>query len=247
MLFIFRLFFLLFFSFIFIFFGIIYCLIYPRNPRNLFKFSFFVCKLSKLFGITLEVRKSSQIKDLNNVVYISNHQNNYDFITVSSIFQDFTVTVGKKSILLIPFFGLFYWLSGNFLIERSNFVRAYNTLLKIINFLKKRKISFWIFPEGTRSNGRGVLPFKKGAFYIAMSAKVPIVPVVISNTYNRINWNRLHNGLVIVKMLSPIKVQDFHDMSVSELTVYCNKLIKDKFTELNNEIYFRETKRKESF
>jgi len=38
----------------------------------------------------------------------------------------------------------------------------------------------WIFPEGTRSKKSELLPFKKGAFHIAMQNKLPIVPVVIS-------------------------------------------------------------------
>ncbi|WP_115956034.1 1-acylglycerol-3-phosphate O-acyltransferase [Candidatus Purcelliella pentastirinorum] len=240
MLFILRFVFLLIFSIFFIFFGIIYCLIHPRNPSNLFKFSFIICKLNRLLGITLEVRKPINIKYRSNVIYISNHQNNYDLIAAAGILQDFTVTVGKRNILLIPFFGLFYWLSGNFLIERFKCIKAYNTLLKIVSALKNKKISVWMFPEGTRSNGRGILSFKTGAFYMAILAKIPIVPIIISNIHNKVNLNRFNNGLVIVEMLSPIEVHDFIDMSVRELTVYCNKLIKDKFFKLNNEIYLRE-------
>ncbi|WDI78541.1 1-acylglycerol-3-phosphate O-acyltransferase [Candidatus Purcelliella pentastirinorum] len=240
MLLILRVIFLLFFSFFFIFLGIIYCLFHPRSPRNLFKFSFIICKLNRFLGITLEVRRPINIKYRSNVIYISNHQNNYDLIAAAGILQDFTVTVGKRSILLIPFFGLFYWLSGNFLIERFKFIKAYNTLLRIINVLKNKKISIWMFPEGTRSNGRGILSFKTGAFYMAISAKIPIIPIVISNIHNKVNLNRFNNGLVIVEMLSPIEVHDFIDMSARELAIYCNKLIKDKFIKLNNEIYLRE-------
>jgi 1-acyl-sn-glycerol-3-phosphate acyltransferase len=38
----------------------------------------------------------------------------------------------------------------------------------------------WIFPEGTRRKNAELLPFKKGAFHIAMQNKLPIVPVIIS-------------------------------------------------------------------
>lgn len=41
----------------------------------------------------------------------------------------------------------------------------------------------WIFPEGTRSKKEELLPFKKGAFHIAMMHKLPIVPVIVSPYY----------------------------------------------------------------
>lgn len=66
-----------------------------------------------------------------------------------------------------------------------------------------------MFPEGTRSRGRGLLPFKTGAFHAAIAAGVPIIPVCVSTTSNKINLNRLHNGLVIVEMLPPIDVSQY--------------------------------------
>jgi 1-acyl-sn-glycerol-3-phosphate acyltransferase len=63
-----------------------------------------------------------------------------------------------------PVFGQLYWLTGNLLIDRNNRAKAHGTIAEVVNAFKKRKISFWMFPEGTRSRGRGLLPFKTGAF-----------------------------------------------------------------------------------
>jgi lysophosphatidate acyltransferase len=38
----------------------------------------------------------------------------------------------------------------------------------------------WMFPEGTRSKRDELLPFKKGAFQVAVQNKLPVVPIVIS-------------------------------------------------------------------
>ncbi len=44
-----------------------------------------------------------------------------------------------------------------------------------------------MFPEGTRSRGRGLLPLKTGAFRTAIQANVPIVPICASNQVGTIN------------------------------------------------------------
>lgn len=45
------------------------------------------------------------------------------------------------------------------------------------------QIKMWVFPEGTRNNTGNILPFKKGAFHVAIAAQVPILPVIFSSYY----------------------------------------------------------------
>jgi 1-acyl-sn-glycerol-3-phosphate acyltransferase len=59
-------------------------------------------------------------------------------------------------------FGLLYWLTGNLLIDRNNRAKAHGTIAQVVKHIQKRNISVWMFPEGTRSRGRGLLPFKTG-------------------------------------------------------------------------------------
>ena len=49
-------------------------------------------------------------------------------------------------------------------------------MTKVGEIIQQRQISIWMFPEGTRSRGRGLLPFKTGAFHTAISAGVPDYP-----------------------------------------------------------------------
>lgn len=85
-----------------------------------------------------------------------------------------------------------------------------------------------MFPEGTRSRGRGLLPFKTGAFHAAIAAGVPIIPVCVSTTSNKINLNRLHNGLVIVEMLPPIDISQYGKDQVRELAAHCRSIMEQK-------------------
>lgn len=223
-------------------FGILWCLLSPHNPNNVAILSHLFGKLSYLFGIKLEIRKQHNINQLGNVIYISNHQNNYDMITASNIVQKSTVTIGKKSIIWIPLFGILYWLSGNLLINRKSPSKAHSMIYKLVNTLQQKNISFWIFPEGTRSNTQYLLPFKTGAFHVALMAKVPIVPIVVSNT-NKIKLNRFNNGLVIVEMLMPIDITKFQNTSAKKLTDYCHNIMEKKLIKLNAEVNKREKSR----
>ncbi|QRN37998.1 1-acylglycerol-3-phosphate O-acyltransferase [Pectobacterium carotovorum] len=222
-----RFFIVVIFSILICIFGLFYCLFSPRNPRH-------VATFGHLFG---------RLSD-GNCIYIANHQNNYDMVTVSSAVQPRTVTVGKKSLLWIPFFGPLYWLTGNLLIDRENRTKAHGTIAQVVKHIKERNTSIWMFPEGTRSRGRGLLPFKTGAFHAAISAEVPIVPICVSTTSNKVKLNRWNNGLVIVEMLPPIDTRAYTKEQVRELATHCHDVMAAKIAELDAEVAAREAANK---
>ncbi len=225
-------------------FGCIYCLFSPRNPKHVATFGHMFGRLAPVFGLKVERRLPPDAANFGNAIYIANHQNNYDMVTASSIVQPPTVTVGKKSLVWIPFFGLLYWLTGNLLIDRNNRSRAHSTIAAVVDQFKKRRISIWMFPEGTRSRGRGLLPFKTGAFHAAIAAGVPVIPVCVSNTSNKIKLNRLNNGLVIVEMLPPIDTRNWGKDQVRDLAAHCREIMAAKIAELDQEVAEREAAEK---
>lgn len=220
--------------------GSIWCLFSPRNPRHVATFGHMFGRLSRVFGLKVELRKPQGAENYGNAIYIANHQNNYDMVTASNIVQPPTVTVGKKSLVWIPFFGQLYWLTGNLLIDRNNRSKAHGTIAEVVNQFRKRDISIWMFPEGTRSRGRGLMPFKTGAFHAAIAAGVPIIPVCVSNTHGKIKLNRWNNGLVIVEMLPPVDTQGWGKEQVRELAAHCRQLMEAKIAELDKEVAERE-------
>ncbi|UQY43609.1 1-acylglycerol-3-phosphate O-acyltransferase [Erwinia sp. PK3-005] len=240
MLLILRVFLVVIYSILVCVFGCIWCLFSPRNPRHVATFGHLFGALAPLFGVKVELRKPAGAENYGNAIYIANHQNNYDMITASNIVQPSTVTVGKKSLLWIPFFGLLYWLTGNLLIDRDNRTKAHTTIGKVVDEFKRKRISFWMFPEGTRSRGRGLLPFKTGAFHAAVAAGVPIIPIVVSTTHDKIKLNRWKNGLVIIEMLPPVDVAAFEKESVRKLATHCRELMQAKLNELDAEVAERE-------
>ncbi len=245
MLAIFRLIIVVIYSILVCVFGCIYCLFSPRNPKHVSTFGRLFGRLAPLFGLKVELRRPADAASYGNAIYIANHQNNYDMVTASSIVQPPTVTVGKKSLIWVPFFGLLYWLTGNLLIDRNNRSRAHSTIAALVDQFKKRRISIWMFPEGTRSRGRGLLPFKTGAFHAAIAAGVPVIPVCVSTTSNKIKLNRLNNGWAIVEMLPPIDTSGWGKDQVRELAAHCREIMAAKIEELDREVAEREAAQKQ--
>lgn len=220
--------------------GCIWCLFSPRNPRHVATFGHMFGRLSTVFGLKVEKRYPQGVEQFGNAIFIANHQNNYDMVTAANVVIPPTVTVGKKSLLWIPFFGQLYWLTGNLLIDRDNRAKAHSTIAQVVNQFKKRRISIWMFPEGTRSRGRGLMPFKTGAFHAALAAGVPIIPVCVSNTHNKINLNRWKNGLVIVEVMPPIDTSAWQKDQVRALATHCREVMEAKIKELDREVAERE-------
>ena len=216
-------------------FGCGYCLLSPRNPKHVFTFGRYFGRMSKIFGITLDLRIPEDAYSRGQHVYIANHQNNWDLFTVSSAVTPKVVTVGKKSLAWMPLFGQLYWLTGNILIDRANRSKAVGTIDQGVDNLKGSDVSVWMFPEGTRSRGRGLLPFKTGAFHAAIGAGLPIIPIVCSST-GGIKLNRWNNGHVIVEMLPPVSVEGFDKSNVRELANECREQMKAKLAELDEEV-----------
>ncbi len=198
----------------------------PMHRNNVFFAGKVYSTMAKIVGVKLLYRESKNIDSNNSYVMIANHQNTYDLATVSHGAIPGVVTVGKKSLKWIPIFGLIYWLSGNIMIDRNDSGKARDTLSLTGDKMRERNLSIWMFPEGTRSRGKGLLSFKTGAFRLAIAEKKAIIPVVCSDINNdKIKLNRWNNGTVIIETLDPVlpdfeksareTANQFHDIMLS--------------------------------
>lgn len=211
------------------------CILRPFHRDNVFHTAKFMGKVAKILGLEVELRIPESVKNAGPVVYICNHQNSYDIFTISGAVRPGTVSVGKKSLKWIPFFGQMYWLTGNILIDRDNKNKAMNTIELTARKIREKRLSVWLFPEGTRSYGRGLLPFKTGAFRTAMKANVPMVPVCASCTHNIIDLNRWNNGKMIVEFLDPITLQGESREQIRDVTNQVHDQMLDKINQLTDE------------
>ncbi|KAK0659406.1 putative 1-acyl-sn-glycerol-3-phosphate acyltransferase [Lasiodiplodia hormozganensis] len=155
-------------------------------------------------------------------VFVGNHQTELDVLMLGCIFPKYCSVTAKKSLKYTPFLGWFMTLSKSVFIDRGNSKTARAAFDGAANFMKNEKQSVYIFPEGTRSyaDGPELLPFKKGAFHLAVQAQVPIVPIVVANYSNVLSLKKkiFNSGVVPVKVLPPIPTKGLTAADVDRLT-----------------------------
>jgi len=134
-------------------------------------------------GCSINLEGKEHIPKRGGVCFVSNHVGIFDIIlALAYIGQPFGF-VAKKELLFLPFINLWIGILGGLFIDRKNIRKA----IKTINQGIKRLQSGWsmlIFPEGTRSKGRGLLPFRSGAVKLATNSLAPVIPIAISGSYD---------------------------------------------------------------
>lgn len=213
---------------------IVICLVRPFHRNNVHMASVLYSSMSKLLGLKLEVRIPQSVEHGGPFVFIANHQNSYDLLTICAAAQKGTVIVGKKSLKWIPVFGWFFWLSGNIMIDRKNSGRALDVLQDTVDKILSRRLSVWFFPEGTRSYGRSLLPFKTGAFRIAQSTNEQLVTVCASNLDNKIKLNRWDNGTLIIEASEPEALDE--KMSIKENAEHFRQKMQMNIAQIDREL-----------
>lgn len=185
--------------------GLLLGLCRPFNPDNS-RLCARLYSLPALPLLRLKLKTDAQplLDHQRSCVIIANHQSNYDLYVLGRVVPRRTVSIGKKSLKWVPFFGQLYWLAGNVLIDRGNAAAAKRAMLTTTETLQHRDTSIWVFPEGTRNQGKGLLPFKKGAFQMAIAAGVPIIPVCVSTYVKSMRLNRWNSGKVMIRSLPAI-------------------------------------------
>ncbi|TDP52223.1 1-acyl-sn-glycerol-3-phosphate acyltransferase [Bacteriovorax stolpii] len=215
--------------------GTLRALFKPFDTKSLMLTANLIKHGDKILGLNIIVRNREILLRERPCVFISNHQDNLDIILGSKMIAERIVTIGKRSILFIPFFGIFYWLSGNILINRGNKRSAFGTMDTASRSIKEKNLSIWIMPEGTRSRGRGLLPFKKGPFVTAIKAQVPIVPVAWSNYIQTMDLNKWRAGVVIEEVLEPIQTAGMTLDDVDRLKDHCYQVLKTAIERIDAE------------
>ncbi|KAJ9110506.1 hypothetical protein QFC22_006727 [Naganishia vaughanmartiniae] len=145
---------------------------------------YYLC--SPLVGVKIEVEGREYLDEVlakakrgekgGSAVLVGNHQSFMDILYLGRIFPKRASIMAKRELKWMPLLGWFMSLSGAVFVDRKNNKDAVKAMNAAGEAMKRQGVSLWIFPEGTRSSKPepGLLPFKKGAFHLAIQVLPPI-------------------------------------------------------------------------
>jgi 1-acyl-sn-glycerol-3-phosphate acyltransferase len=151
-------------------------------------------------------------------IFMSNHQSNFDIPVLLAHLRSQFRWLAKAELFKIPVFGRGMRGAGYIPIDRSDRRAAIRSLQTAAETIRQGS-SVMIFPEGTRSLDGKLRSFKKGGFVLAVDAGVPIVPVLISGTFDIMPKSglRIRPGRVRIRVLPPIETAGYSRKQKDEL------------------------------
>ncbi|SMC24394.1 1-acyl-sn-glycerol-3-phosphate acyltransferase [Clostridium acidisoli DSM 12555] len=182
----------------------------------------------KIIGVKVNIKGLENLPK-ENCLFVSNHQGNADFLVLMSELDKHLGFLAKKEILKIPVIRTWMKEMHCVFIDRENIRESLKAINKGIENLNNG-YSMLIFPEGTRSKSHKLGEFKKGSMKMALKASVPVVPLVIDNSFKVFEEGKgkLKASIINMSILEPINVNDLTKEEKANLAdIIKNKIEKE--------------------
>jgi 1-acyl-sn-glycerol-3-phosphate acyltransferase len=163
-------------------------------------------------GIRIRVRYESPLRTQTPYLFLANHASLLDPPILSAVLLPRRLAMlTKRELTRVPLFGLGLRAAGFVPVARSGSVEDARRSIGEAEAALRAGTSVAIFPEGTRSADGQLLPFKNGPFFLALDARVAVVPVTIRGTH--LLWPkgslRVRRGTVEVVFHAPLDPAEF--------------------------------------
>ena len=159
-------------------------------------------------------------------VLTPNHQGYFDIPLYLTTIPGDLAFFSKMEVKRLPFVRTWMELLHCVFVQRGDKRQSMQAMHDAVHTLKSGH-PLVIFPEGTRSKGDTVGPFKSGAFHIARKAKVPVVPVCMDGSYKLMegNRNRIRPAQVRFHILPPVDVASMDKEEFSHVAEQVRSMI----------------------
>ncbi|XP_015506474.1 1-acyl-sn-glycerol-3-phosphate acyltransferase alpha [Parus major] len=191
--------------------------------------------LKRFYGIRMRVRGAEQLQLQGPFVIVCNHQASLDLMGMVEVIPERCVPIAKRELLYLGTVGWACWLSGIIFIDRHRRDAAIEVISHTASTMRHENLRVWVFPEGTRNPGKSMLPFKRGAFHLAVQAQVPIVPIVISPYWNFFSSEekRFTSGTCTIRILPRVETRGLSPKDVPELTESVRQAMAEALAEMS--------------
>ena len=152
-------------------------------------------------------------------IIASNHQSWFDVWALAAIIPKRYRFIAKEELRRVPLFGLAWESCGHISIDRKDRTQAIRALDAAAELMRDDHSAVVIFPEGTRSPTGELLPFKKGAFMMALRTGIEIVPAAVLGSravQKKGDW-RVRPGTIIVRFGPPIDSSSYDEAHREQL------------------------------
>ena len=165
----------------------------------------------RLSGVKVNVTGLELLDPNQPYVFVANHWSYLDAAPLFAYTGRRMGMVGKKELLKAPILGYGMGFVNVIAIDRSHRERAVESMNEATSRLRSG-ISFGVCPEGTRARPGEMLPFKKGAFHMAVQAGVPIVPIALRNSDLLMGkgTGEAWPGTIEMVMMKPVETGSVH-------------------------------------
>ena len=136
----------------------------------------------KAGGVHVRVRGRENIPAGTSCIFLSNHVSNLDPPVLLPVLPGMSSVFLKKELMKIPLLGTAMRMGKYIPVSRGHSREEARKSVEYAAEVLRSGLNIMLFPEGTRSPDGHLLPFKKGAFFLAAETGAPMVPVVISGT-----------------------------------------------------------------
>src|SRR5690349_5387844 len=161
----------------------------------------------RLSGVRVVVKGLELLDPKQTYVFVANHRSYLDTATLFIYTGRRIGLLAKKELLKVPVLGVGMGFVNVMAIDRTNRESAIRTTEAAAKRIQSG-VSFAVFVEGTRAKPGELLPFKKGAFYMARQAGVPVVPVAIkySDVLMGKGTGEARSGTIEMVFMSPVEM-----------------------------------------
>jgi 1-acyl-sn-glycerol-3-phosphate acyltransferase len=183
-----------------------------RNFRTMYRWGMGVLRLGvRAGGIRVRVEGMENVPKGESCIFLCNHVSNLDPPILLPMLPGRNVVFLKRSLMKIPLLGTAMRMARFIPVTRSGSREDAAQSVAIAADVLRSGLNIFIFPEGTRSKDGTMLPFKKGAFFLAAETLAPMVPMVITGTAQMMRKGSLkvYPGDALVRFLPPVRPSEF--------------------------------------